>query len=220
MISVGMISAVREDVELTQSFVHLRYGGFDGVVHRFCEPGVPAVELASEVVRHDNEVQRGVLGNWVHCCRWLVENTSSDYVLVCEDDVAYCRGAKQALCNLLFQHHAFGFASLYTARGESERLSQRTGWIEYNRGWSTYGSQALCFPRPSAVAMLGEAPLHSYDQLSGPTDAIVAQYFQNKGFPCYHHSPSLADHVGRQSTVGHSWSTDHTGLNFDPGFRP
>jgi hypothetical protein len=78
----------------------------------------------------------------------------------------------------------------------------------------------MCFPRSSAAILLAYKPLYEEDQLRGPTDAIVAQCFVEAGIPCYYHNPSLANHIGRASSVGHNWDDAHVGLNFDRDFQP
>ena len=55
--------------------------------------------------------------------------------------------------------------------------------------------------------------------MRGSTDAIVAQCFVEARIPCYYHNPSLADHLGRVSSIGHNWYEDHVGFEFDPEFR-
>ena len=140
--------------------------------------------------------------------------------MVCEDDVAYCRGARSAWERSVGLLNSVGFWSLYTPRRDRELVGHSSGWVASNRGRDTWGTQCMCFPRASAELVLNYEPLHNEDQMRGPTDAIVAQCFVDKQLPCYYHNPSLADHLGQVSSVGHNWYEDHVGFEFNTDFEP
>jgi hypothetical protein len=112
-----------------------------------------------------------------------------------------------------------GFWSMYTPRRDRDLVARQKGWVLSNRGRDAWGTQAMCFPRCSAEILLEYHPLYAEDQLRGATDAIVAQCFLEAGLPCYYHNPSLSDHLGRTSSVGHNWYDEHVGLDFDPEFQ-
>jgi hypothetical protein len=69
MLSMGMITAARPGIDAHDSIDRLRHGGFDGVLHLFCEPSAPPVRPLPRVIVHRNTIQRGVLGNWAY---WLI----------------------------------------------------------------------------------------------------------------------------------------------------
>src|SRR4051812_45867730 len=96
MLSIGMITCDRPGIDVHEAILRLRDGGFRQLVHLFCEPGTPAIRPLPNVVVHRNSVKRGVLGNWAHCLEWLVDHTSNEYLLVCEDDVQFAKGAHLA----------------------------------------------------------------------------------------------------------------------------
>ena len=220
MLALGMITCHRPDLDVHEAIARLRGGGFDEPIHLFCEPGTPEIRPLPDVVVHRNETRRGVLGNWRHCLAWLLDHTTADYVMVCEDDVAYARGARRAWERDLGRSDRVGFWSLYTPRRDQPLVGHTTGWVAANRGRDTWGSQAMCFPRTSAEILLKYAPLHHEDQLGGPTDAIVAQCFRDADLPTYYHNPSLADHLGRNSSIGHNWYDEHVGFAFDQNYEP
>jgi len=220
MLAIGMITCHRPNVDVHEAVGQLRWGGFEDVLHLFCEPGTPELRPLPDVVVHHNERRRGVLGNWAHCLAWLLDHTSAEYLMVCEDDVAYARGARRAWHEALGAFDRVGFWSLYTPRRDQTLVGHNQGWVASNRGRDSWGTQAMCFPRSSAQILLEYAPLHNEDQFRGPTDAIVAQCFVDAGLPCYYHSPSLADHLGRVSSVGHNWYDEHVGLDFNRDFEP
>jgi hypothetical protein len=218
MLAIGMITCHRPNVDVHDAIAQLRWGGFDEPLHLFCEPGTPSLRPLPGVIVHRNETRLGVLGNWSHCLAWLLDHTTADHLLVCEDDVAYARGARTAWEKSLSEIDRVGYWSLYTPRRDQGLVGDRQGWVGSNRGRDAWGTQAMCFPRESAEIVLKYGPLHAEDQFHGPTDAIVAQCFVDAGLPCYYHNPSLADHLGRVSSVGHNWYDEHVGLNFNRDF--
>lgn len=214
MLSIGMITAPR-DLDVHDAIAELRAAGFSQDIHLFCEPGVRAIRPAPHLIVHVNQTTRGGLGNWAYCLRWLYENTAAPYLMVCEDDVIFNTLAATKLFEFLVEHpDGFGYVSLYTPRHDARFAAGGTGWLSWNRGRETWGTQAICFNRRSAECVLAYEPLASEDQMTGPTDAIVGECFQKARFPCYYHNPSLADHVGRVSAVGRRWSNRNSGLNF------
>lgn len=219
-LAIGMIACERPQVDVHEAIAQLRQGGFEGLVHLFCEPGLATLRPMPRVIVHRNPVRRGVMGNWSWCLRWLLEHTSAEFLMVCEDDVAYCRGAYGAWAAGARCLTGVGYWSLYTPRRDKGLVGHQAGWVASNRGRDSWGTQAMVFPRQSAEIALAYPPLREEDQMRGPTDAIVAQCFVDAGLPCYYHNPSLADHLGRVSSVGHNWYDDHVGFDFDPEYLP
>jgi len=218
-LAIGMITSPRHNLDPNSSISELRSGGFLEPVHVFCEPGTPEIHSDDTVVVHRNASRRGVVGNWSHCLRWLYDNSCASHLLVVEDDVVFCGGARSALEHGLASIGTFGFLSLYTPKRDAGLVGHGIGWMLANRGRDAWGTQAMCFNRPSAEVLLGCSRLHVEDQLRGPTDSIVCECFLNRNIPCYYHNPSLADHIGRVSTINHNWYPEHTGLGFDRNFN-
>lgn len=220
VLTVGVITTPRNDTTVSLTLSELRRGGFDELVHVFCEPGTISDAPIASVEFHLNAERLGALGNWAHCLHWLYGNTKTDYLMICEDDVAYCRGAKQALLDGLKTFNRFGFLSLYTPKRDAPHSGPSGNWFQANHGRKAWGTQAMCLSRESALLLLEFPRLHNENQISGPTDSILSECFLLKGIPCYYHRPSLADHLGRKSTIGHEWYESHTGLDFDPTYTP
>jgi hypothetical protein len=215
-----MITCNRPGFDAASAVERLRFGGFSELIHVFCEPGTPGIAPIPDVVVHRNEIRLGAIGNWKCCLAWLVEHTAAAYLMVFEDDVEFCRGARDAWVSSLGELREVGYWSFYTPRRDRGLVSAKLGWVASNRGRDTWGTQAMCFPRSSAGRLLEYGPLHAEDQLRGPTDAIVAQCFLEARLPCYYHNPSLAEHLGQVSAVGHNWHDDHVGLEFNREFMP
>ncbi len=219
-VATGMITAPRPDIVIRDSVDRLRRGGFAEELHLFCEPGVGDIGDLVNVTVHRNDVRLGVIGNWTNCLAWLLEHTTAEYFLICEDDVEFSRGARAALMRGIDENRRAGFFSLYTPVRDQGLVSHRRGWVASNRGRDTWGTQAFCLPRSSAQMILAYSPLYAEDQFTGPTDAVIAQCFLDANLPCFYHNPSLADHLGKVSTIGHLWYTEHVGLDFDRNYAP
>ena len=218
MLAIGMITCHRPNIDVHATIEQLRHGGFDEELHLFCEPGTPVIRPLSGVVVHGNASRLGCIGNWTHCLAWLLEHTSAEYLMVSEDDVAYCRGARDAWERGRNQYDRVGFWSLYTPKRDQGLVGHTHGWVASNRGRDTWGTQAMCLPKSSAELLLEYKPLYQENQMRGPTDAVVAQCFVEAGIPCYYHNPSLVNHLGRISSIGNNWYNEHVGLNFDQDF--
>jgi hypothetical protein len=66
-------------------------------LHVFTEPDSPKIGGLADIIVHHNDIHFGCVGNWTHCLRWLLNETDAEFLLVSEDDVAYCRGARQVI---------------------------------------------------------------------------------------------------------------------------
>jgi len=214
MFALGMITAPRYGLNVNESIAEFRRGGFSEPLHIFCEPGTERIAITDQVVVHRNATIQGVVGNWTQCLRWLHANTSSSYLIVAEDDVIYCPSARRTLQHGIERISLFGYLSAYNPRRNEPLMLGRKGWVELNRGRDSWGTLCMCFSRDSAWQLIESGALDAEEQLRGPTDYAVADFFLRTGIPCFYHNPSLADHIGRISTVGHNWYNECLGLDF------
>lgn len=92
----------------------------------------------------------------------------------------------------------------------------RGGWVLANHGWGSWGGLHV-FPAAIARAMT----MHSFwlshlDDPDTPIDAVVFETLRLMGVPVYQHLPSLADHIGETSTLGHGELTpDRRGFRYN-----
>jgi glycosyltransferase involved in cell wall biosynthesis len=218
-IAIGIITCNRAESGLRLACEQLRRAGFYEPIHIFCEPDSAVIPAERGLNVHVNNVRLGNVGNWVHCLRFLTEHTNAEFILVCEDDIAVSQNAKTLLESQL--HHLpdeIGFWSLYTPSRDRDLFQGETGWVQLNRGWEAWGTQAMCFPRRAALRLIEFEALNAPAPFSGPTDAIVAKYFLDRGSPCFYHNPSLVEHVGAISTIG--TAVFHRALDFEDHILP
>ena len=151
LLAIGMITCHRPGIDVHEAIPAVAARGFHELVHLFCEPGTLAIGPMPKMVVHRNAVQRGILGNWAYCLNWLVEHTSAEYVMVCEDDVLYAKGGGAPPGN------AISIASNQPATGRSTRCGGMRSWREIKKAGchetavrDTWGTLSMCFPRSSA----------------------------------------------------------------------
>jgi hypothetical protein len=140
VLAIGMITCDRRGFDVGSAVKHLRWGGFEGLIHVFCEPGTPEISAIADVVVHRNETRLGCIGNWRHCLAWLLGHTAA--AMAWEDDVEYCRGAHNAWEGSLHQIRQVGFWSFYTPRRDRNLVSAGSGWFAANQGRDAWGTQA------------------------------------------------------------------------------
>jgi hypothetical protein len=86
--------------------------------------------------------------------------------------------------------------------------STKTGWHVLDAGWKFSGAQALVFPAPAVRTMLAHPTPLNHTRLGigngrNHIDAVVGLWAQRAGLPLIVPSPSLADHIGATSALGH-----------------
>jgi hypothetical protein len=190
-------------------------------IHVFAEPilGNPG-----GVIFHQHGEQFGDWSNWL-CGLFtlLTIRPKTDYFLMLEDDVTLCNNLAYYLEGLIPQIGRFAALSIYTP----ERYA-RYGRHVHNEchGVKTWGGQAILFGRHEAVRFLSSPEVllnrsfgktyQGRDISNSRRDAIIGMWAEREQLPFYFHSPSLAQHTGRISSLG---SEGHeavfVGENFD-----
>ena len=201
---VGMIACPRADVAFGQALEWIREGGFSEEIHCFAEPGVSRPKDAG-VDWHLNKRRIGAYANYKQALIWMLRQTKEDHLLLVEDDVEFCAGAREALFRGIEQYPNYSSLSLYLSARET--LSGRvwgTGWEPYNLGNQAWGTLAICYRREGGIArFIEEVKYVAEDPFCTPYDARIFAFFERVGSSCYAHNPSLTDHRGKNSLIGH-----------------
>lgn len=172
MIDVGIITAPRKVCYLGESLDSY----FDQWLikpHVFHEPNSPNYVNKSRVVIHQNEETLGCVRNWMHAARWMLDNTTNRFIMMCEDDIMWTPGAKQNIETLLkvltgelinpmvqklLQVNSIGFISPYCSTMNAPVSKRReVGWrpARYrSAGWC--GALCMIFPRLSLQKLIGD----------------------------------------------------------------
>ena len=208
MIAVGIITAPRTQPTLHKSVKSMRAAGFNQLTYVFAEPHSEHV-VADRLSYVWNKERRGNFKNWVHALGSLLALSTDEWLMVCEDDIAWAADAAATLEHDLSTFNREGMAgaiSLYCPIRMSKVLekdysSGRTlpqGWYGARLGRSTWGAQCMVFHRVWAMNLLADKILLAF--LADPrwdknVDALVAETINRKGREVVYRIPCLVDHT-------------------------
>lgn len=208
MIATGIITAPRPRSTIVESLASYRRAGFDNDVMIFAEPGPNGI-VADRVTMLHNEVKLGNLRNWTRAVSML-SSLSPDYIMICEDDISWCAGARVVLEEALksLPRMAAGGMSLYLPNRHARQMTLQHGWNAGGAGRKTWGFQCTLFTLRQARNLLANREFGEI--LRDPSrdkniDAIVGQVLQNQNLPILYLNPCLVDHdLGRgNSSLGY-----------------
>ncbi len=201
-LAIGLTTAPRKHSTLEHTLRSLRRGGFSQRIELFAEPGsLPAGWAHEGVAVHLHTSRLGCYPNWLHAANWLLRETTAPFLLICEDDAEFCRAACEVALQGLHTLPAIGYVSLYTPINnieEAKVVEKKPGWHALNLGKECWGSLAYAFERNVLQAIVSRAD-HTMPK---GTDGRVSAIVESLNLNCWHHLPSLAKHIGLESTVG------------------
>lgn len=176
---VGVTSAPRPEPTLERTLASLERAGFD-----------------ERYVFNDAQ-RRGAWPNWLKALRSLVA-VGADTLLVCQDDVVFCRGLRAYLERTLWPGDGPrgaepGRLALCSPYCPTPYRQEQRGWHRQNRGWHLVGALCWAIPRTAALAMLADLRSLEADRR---IDARVGQWAVRTGRSVWYHFPSLAQHIG------------------------
>ncbi len=217
-LAIAVTTAPRETPTLGRSLDSLRNAGFADTVHVFAEPSSLTRDFsaAGHVQIHQHRELTGCFGNWLHAASWLVKEKDATHILMCEDDVEYCRSSREKLFDGLSSLLDIGYVSLYTPihNVKVARNPLNSGWVALNLGRRSWGSLAYVFSKQVLTDVIRRADW----RLQKGRDAHVSSYITQLGLNCWFHVPSLARHIGETSTVGHAIRRDSEALGYHPDY--
>ncbi|HMF59117.1 MAG TPA: hypothetical protein VK595_02025 [Vicinamibacterales bacterium] len=204
MMATAVITAPRPRETLSLSLRSYRLAGFDNAIRIFADGPVSTDTDALHITRNDPPL--GNLRNWHLALQTLEIETDADWLMVCEDDIEWVRGACAALIGdlrSLEQSRVFqraGALSLYLPRRHTKNLPMTLspGWHGegLQRGIGAWGAQCLLFSRAQARALLADTQFNQYLQskMDKNVDAIVAKCINDCGREILYRVPCLVDH--------------------------
>lgn len=189
-ISVGIITAPRSVVVIDRS-LETYFAQKLPFPHVFAEPGATNFYYRSQVVLHPNGETLGCFGNWSNGVRWLLQNTSTDYIMMCEDDVSWCREGYHTMIPFVKEDRVLTAwtATVNASRGEF-------GWkpISNLKRFGLCGSLALLFPRKILEKVVDHPIMLKNERIHLDTD--IGFSLMDLKVPIFNHQPSLVTHLG------------------------
>lgn len=164
--------------------------------------------------QHEDEVvnlgaQVGCFRHYYRVLKDLFMNTSTPFVGIIPDDMRLMDGAVQSACDAA-SAKGIGYAAMYTPAGMaamSHRLRLGTqGWYEIKGGWGKSWGGCYVFSRAVAERLIYHPFILSHHATYGKNQQIdhaIPEACHRMGLKQLMHKPSLCEHVGMTSTIGH-----------------
>lgn len=223
-LAIAMTIAPRRRPTLHESLASLRGAGFTEDVRLFAEPGtfdhLSRPTDARTIIR-DNPSTQGCFHNWRQAITSLLSETDALWLLVVQDDAVWAPGSADILREHMVarQDLRTGFLSPYVTDKNAIEAAFVDGWNECSIGWTFWGALAFCMKRATAEELLRH-PRFAQHQGTQQIDAVVSASMLDLDLPSFVLVPSLVDHIGDTSTVGHDdVAGTLRGYRFDEGRR-
>lgn len=201
--AVGITSAPRAEATLQRTLRSLAAAGWPDP-HIFAEPDTPLPREAAELTVTRRAKPLGPWPNWLTALIELAMiDPHADAYLMCQDDVIFASGLRQYLEQTLWPAHRLGVVSLYCP---SHCGNGHRGYHVHDGGWETWGALAYVFPNAAVRALTRYAPLINHrhrgpDRGRRHIDCVIGRWCREARLPYYLHTPSLAQHIGEESTI-------------------
>lgn len=220
LLSVGIIAAPRPICYLGPSldsyFIH-----WDVPPHIFAEPETATnFHNYSRVIWHQNTYRKTACCNWADTLKWLWENTDSEYLMICEDDIEWRPDSSVELRSILmnggvttedkdiYDLSKVGFISPYCSERNQWELGARDVWTTPRKGRNWMGALTICMHRKIAERFLNHlseffyyaicrAKEPRYLHLDHAIGRVVVDVLK---LPIITRNPTFVLHLGEYST--------------------
>jgi len=227
MIPVVITASPRDKETHRQCLSSVYTAGFRDVTI-CCEPGT---ELSANGVPWCTKIEhRERMGQWrnfVFALKWHLFRSAGDVFCTMEDDIVLCENVAELLEREPWPSHQCGCVQLYAPQAYDRFPVGERSLLTIETSLDMLGACALLFSRAAAQCLVHYADVNgwrgdAYQEIDNPADKKAADTFVGEvltleKFLIYTRNPSLADHIGDKSTLGHKGDTPRRqALNF-PG---
>lgn len=224
-IPVVVTVAPREADTHRRTFTSLQAAGFKRIIAT-CEPGTDTANIDAEW-RLINQERLGNWRNFVEALR-IGLTLEASYFVTAEDDIDLCRGVHDFLVRSDWPDSKCGCLSLYSAMPLNAYPPGNRFRLEDRHALDLAGACALMFRRDAAESLVWWADNkgwrgHAAATINEPeqkeaADTFVGEILTLMGYSIWAHNPTLVNHIGEKSTMGHHVYSNpyRTPLNF-PG---
>jgi hypothetical protein len=149
-------------------------------------------------------------GCFKHYYRTLEDlcKTDADVIGCFSDDMLYFKDWL-SIAHQQFKRDPYtGYLACFTPRGVAKRFgfTHRKGWHQINGGWASSWGGGYLFKRKTAIKILKhpfiQQHLKNYEA-NQQIDHAIPEAVHQMGLHQYLHNPSLMQHIGKFSTIGH-----------------
>lgn len=227
-LSLGIITADRQDDMLISTIRSIRATGFTQPIHVFSQAIRQKLSrlnsIDNNLVCTHTVTAAGCYYNWNSAARRLLK-LQTKWVMIMQDDIVWCKQGANVLYKTLndidagispIKREELGLLSPYTSPA---MLADTTkGWVEaryYGHIKGLWGALALCFTHESLKAtvnnkrFLGHNCPRALDYIIG--DSL--RFHMQPPLAVKVHVPSLVDHTGDKSTIYSAHAVSAPGLN-------
>lgn len=194
---------------LIKTLTSLRDSGFTAP-HIFVDGGYQGYEHIGPGLQTSGITYRmpklGVVGNWLLSMAELyILNPRSDRYAIFQDDIILCHGVRDYLDTTSYPTHSY--LNLFSFTLANEKLIEgKTGFIPSNQ--MGRGAVALVFNRDAVKALLNCSDkmiekIEAARNHDRNIDGYISDRMKEAGYTEYIHAPSLVQHAGDKSTLGH-----------------
>jgi len=166
------------------------------------------------LIYEDKNKELGAFKNYHRALTDLIEVANSDYILVSSDDIVFCHNwvwyAKQRM-------NENSVVALYVPKGMTAIQNIRQGWNLINEGWEkSYGGQYLMHKDTAKRIVEHPAWIDHYENYTAnqQIDHILPEVCYQLEVDQWYSNPSLCNHIGYISELGHVHTGNEQGLNF------
>lgn len=148
------------------------------------------------------------VGCFKHYYRVLEDlcKTDADIVGIFPDDVKLRQGWQNIAERQFNINPYIGYLALYTPKGMASKFPNTKGWHEIKGGWASSWGGGYMFRREVAKKILKHPYILNHRDnyaKNQQIDHAIPEAIHQMGYLQFFHTPSLIQHIGRFSTIGH-----------------
>lgn len=176
--------------------------------------------LPANVVLHQNESKLGVVGNSYWALRYAMKDLPDQPTILMQDDVSICKSARSKIEEAFTHGHevVLGFAHEWNLKPEFNLFEpEYDGWqlwvpnklLQDTFALNLQGALCVGFRDRSVVDKIIQSAHMAQHAIAAATGDIPNRHWDNilfracafLGIQLWMHVPSLADHIGVESTI-------------------
>lgn len=202
---LAIITTPRKTETVVDSLISLRDSDFTGTID----------------VVEDVPPRLGAFRNY-HRALLRAIDSGADIVGVLPDDYLYAPNWHYVVSGKM-QEAGIGYCNIYVPRGVGDRYRFKRGWNKCNKGWAGTWGTGYLFPLEVAKQIVNHPfyLAHLNGELSGEglanyefnkrIDHCIPEVVNQLGFDQWYFAPSLTEHIGKTSTLGHKHTRAENG---------